>query len=196
MKKLGEEDISAADMRILFSFCQYWGLQAEVVLSWDGFQARAQYRISKPVHLDLGCEDYWLSQFDDDERTLVEKRLLDGHTLEELGEALGISREGARQRVKKVVGRLQHPAFRITFGYVLGQTILDLPSMRLVNPPIIQKRMKDYFRRRITSRGLCQILKTIAMIEPIQVYNTDWLWINWRPGLWKASWIRTLGWRI
>ncbi len=180
IEKLGEEDISAADMRILFSFCQYWELQAEVVLSWDGFQVRAQYHISKPIHIDLGYDDYWLSQFDDDERTLIEKRLLYGHTLEELGEALGVSRERARQRVKKIVDRLQHPAFRITFGYVLGQNILDLPSMRLVNPAIIQKRMKNYFGRRITSRDLCQILKTIAMIEPIYVYNTDWLWINWR----------------
>ncbi len=179
IEKLGDEDISAADMRTFLAFCQYWGLQAEVVLSWDGFQARAQYRILKPVHLDLGYGGYWLSQFDDDERTLIEKRLLDGHTLEELGEALGVSREGARQRTKKVIDRLQHPAFRIIFGYVLGQNLFELSSMRLVFPDRIANKMENYFGRRITNRGLYQILKTIAMVEPIQVYNSDWLWINW-----------------
>ena len=42
IEKLGDENISAAYVCTFLSFCQYWGLQAEVVLSWDGFQARVQ----------------------------------------------------------------------------------------------------------------------------------------------------------
>ncbi len=48
---------------------------------------------------------------------------------------------------------------------------------------MIAEKMEDYFQKRITSRGLCQILKTIAMVEPIQVYDSDWLWINWGKNL-------------
>ena len=185
IEKLGDGNISVAYTHTFLSFCQYWGLQAEVVLSWDNFQARAQYQILKPVHLDFDYDDYWLSQFDDDERTLIERRLLDGDTLEELGQLLGVSRERARQRLKKLIERLQHPAFRKIFGYVLGQTLFELSSMRLVHPDGIAKKMEDYFRRQITSRGLYQILKTIAMVEPIQVYDSDWLWVNWGKGTGK-----------
>ena len=179
IEKLGDENISAAYMRTFLSFCQHWRLQAEVVLSWDGFDVRVQYSISRPVHLDHVHDDYWLSQFDDAKRTLVERMVLGEDTLEELGQSLGITREGVRQRLTKVVKQLQRPAFRTTFGYVLGQTLFDLPSMRLVHPDRIAEKMEDYFGSRITSRGLCRILSKIAMIVPIQVYDSDWLWVSW-----------------
>ena len=179
IEKSGDENISTAYMRTFLSFCQYWRLQAEVVLSWDGFEVRAQCQIPKSVHPDGAQDGYWLSQFDDDERILVGKRILDGHRLEELGLSFGITRERVRQKVKKAVDRLQRPTLRKSFGYVFGQTLLDLPSMRLVHSDRIAEKMEDYFGRRITCRNLCQILRTIAMVESIQVYDSDWLWVDW-----------------
>jgi len=179
VEKLSNGNISISYMHTFLSFCQHWGLQAEVVLSWNGFQACVQYQILKPVHPDLDYKNYWLSQFGDNERTLVERRLLDGDKLEELGRFFGFSRERARQKIKKPIEQLRHPSFRKIFGYVLGRNLLDLPSMRLVYPDRIARKMEDYFGRWITSQGLCQILKTIAMVEPIQVYDSDWLWVNW-----------------
>lgn len=182
IEKSGEENISAADIRTFLSFCKTWGLQAEVVLFWDGFKVRAQCQISKPIYMDENHDDYWLSQFEDDERTLIERRILDGHTLVELGLSLRISRERVRQKLKKAVDRLQHPTHRKIFGYVLGQTLSDSPSMRLVHPDRIIEKMDDYFGRRITSLGLHRILKTIAMVEPLQVYDSELLWIDWGKG--------------
>ncbi len=179
IEKSGVDNISAAYMRTFLSFCQYWGLQTEFVLFWDGFEVRAQCEMSKPVQLDGAHNDYWLSQFDDDERTLFERRILDGHTLEELGLSLRITKERVRQKVKKAVDRLQHPTHRKSFGYALGQNLFDLPSIRLVHPDTIAEKMEGYFGRRITRRGLCQILRTMAMVTPIQVYDSDWLWVNW-----------------
>ena len=192
IEKSGEENISTADIRTFLSFCQTWALQAEVVLFWEGFQVRAQSHISKLGHMDGTHEDYWLSQFDDDEKTLIERRIVNGETLDDLGLSFGVTKERVRQRVNKQVDRLRHPAFWRSFGYVLGQTLLALPSMRLVHSDSIAKGMEDYFGRRVTSRGLYRILRTIAMVEPIQVYESDWLWVNWEedfvvlPGL--ESW--------
>ena len=40
IEKLGDEDISAADMRTFLSFCQYWGLQARYCqMLWMGVSA-------------------------------------------------------------------------------------------------------------------------------------------------------------
>ena len=179
IEKLGDGSISVAYLRTFLSFCRHWRLYPEVVLSWDGFQVRAQCRISKPIHVDRVYDDYWLSQFEDDERNLIERRLIDGYTLEDLGRSLEVTRSRVGQMANKLIDRLQHSTFWKIFGYVLGQKLFGLSSMRLVHPDKISKKMEDYFARRITIRGLCQILRKIAKIEPIQVYNSDWLWINW-----------------
>ena len=49
----------------------------------------------------------------------------------------------------------------------------------------LQKRWKIILGDRSQARGLCQILKTIAMVEPVQVYDSDWLWVNWGKGTGK-----------
>ena len=179
IEKLGDGIISVAYLRTFLSFCRHWRLHPEVVFSWDGFQVRAQCRISKPIHVYRVHGDYWLSQFEDNEKILIEKRLIDGYRLEDLGRSLGVTRERARQIINKLIARLVHPTFWNVFGYVWGQNLLGLPSMRLVHPDEIAKKMEDYFERRIASRSLCEILRKIAKVEPIQVYDSDWLWINW-----------------
>ena len=179
IEKLGNDSISAANMRTFLSFCQNWGHQAEVVLSWDGFCVRAKFSVSRPPHMGDVDEKYWLSQFDNSTRKLIDRIVLGEDTLDDLGQSLGITREGVRQRLKKVEVQLRHPAFRKYFGYVLAQNLFDLPSMRLMHPEQIAEVMEDFLGSRITSRGLCRILSTIAMVAPIRIYDGDWLWVSW-----------------
>ena len=163
-------------IRSLTKWLKHFDLHGRVELSWRTFPIpTAKINIEAPWGLPKERTNQFWEIFNESERDLLLRRLIDGQTLREVGQSRSITRSRTSQIEKKAFEKLDQPGVFRLLGLNFVQSSLDLSSFRLVEPSELGSRLSEFWGRNVTAEALERLLLRWYRLEINKLYDgTIW----------------------